>query len=139
METTYNTIDDNQPTVSTKAEGKPKVLFIGTENEETRESLASIAADLPKGIDFYYIDYAGRGEEEIFNFKNSNTPNSEGIVYCYGSDNQWNNGFGLAMTYLQAAGFDPSKIQTPVVCYIDENNYLQQSLTLDFPKVAGLV
>ena len=122
----FTTIDDQ--TVSSKADGKPKVLFfLKTDCTNCQQTNISLREHISKftDIDIYAIGSNQETKDEISNFKSEY--GCDGITYCY--DTGWTSNQAMWDYYGQFYTGGTTYIITPVIVYIDAENHLQHITT----------
>lgn len=116
-EFTFITIDGKK--VDSTAQGKPKLLFFFNSGcGNCINTMQSLAADLPEGVDVVAVDVEKNKNDTVTKFKNNY--GNDHITFCYDTTDKAANSMGQ---YIYAIG----KYQAvyPVLCYIDANNMLQ--------------
>ncbi|MCM1089641.1 MAG: InlB B-repeat-containing protein [Butyrivibrio sp.] len=123
-EYTFTTLDDQ--TVSSKADGKPKVLFFFKTNcwncQQTNRSISEHMDEFT-GVDFYALEIAGKTKDEVAGFKDEY--GCDGITYSY--DKEGTNNSAM-WKYCSNFGIS-SSVTTPVIVFIDAGNRLQHLTT----------
>ncbi|MDE7130743.1 MAG: InlB B-repeat-containing protein [Lachnospiraceae bacterium] len=121
LEYTFTTIDDQ--TVSSKADGKPKVLFFFRPNcyycQQTNANLSDHIDEFT-GVDIYAVEIIGATKDEVSEFKNEY--GCDEITYCYDKDGKNNSAL---WAYYRKFGSDDNSVTTPVIAFIDADNNLQ--------------
>ncbi|MDE7178738.1 MAG: InlB B-repeat-containing protein [Lachnospiraceae bacterium] len=122
-EYTLTTLDDEK--VSTRADGKPKILFFlsttcgycRTTNQELRDHIEEF-----DGVDIYAIEaFLGKTKEEVAQFKKDN--GCDEITYCYDTDGTNKK---CVWDYVHMLNLDNyGQVNTPVIVYIDSKNRVQ--------------
>lgn len=119
---TFTTINDE--TVSSAADGKPKILiFFRTTCGNSQRTIQAIAGQNYQGVDIYAADIDSKSKDEVANFKT--TYGSDAITFCYSTSGAINTNL---FYYMQAAGLtngNQYSVALPVLCYIDANNMFQ--------------
>ena len=121
---TLTTLDDE--TVSTRAEGKPKVLFFFKMNNldcaQTNQDLSE-HIEAFGGVDIYAIEYYDSStKEEVAEYKN--TYGCDGITYCYDKERTNYNCFWDYFYNITRIN-DGSYYVAPLIVFIDSNNRVQ--------------
>ncbi|MDE7253340.1 MAG: InlB B-repeat-containing protein [Acetatifactor sp.] len=113
----FTTIDDR--TVSSKADGKPKVLFFFKTNcwncQQTNKSIGEHMDEFT-GVDLYALEIVGKTKDEVSEFKAEY--GCDGITYSY--DKEGTNHSAM-WKYCSCFGIS-SSVTTPVIVFIDAEN-----------------
>lgn len=129
LDYTFKTVDG--ATVSTKADGKPKMLFFYKGSETaSRQEHQEISEHVKafEGVDIYAVAVS-ENKSTVNTFKNQY--GSDNITYCYdtlsqsGSTYQYQNGIRMAR-YVQIVDSSGAGASAPVIVYIDAENHVQQ-------------
>ena len=108
--------------VSTRAEGKPKLLvFIHPTDSNSIFSVESIAQAGLKDVDIVVTDLNKSPKETVQTFKNNYAGTNSEMIFCYDTGNTANSIF---WSYAYAAGITEG-VYYPMFCYIDADNKLQ--------------
>lgn len=125
---TFTTINDE--TVTSTADGKPKILiFFQTACPNSQSTIRAVAGNEFMNVDIYAAEIYGRSKEDVTSFKNTYGNNTITFLYdtkfLYGTNTQ----IGLDMfQYAKEGGLtdgNSMSVALPMICYIDANNMLQ--------------
>lgn len=110
-------------TISSKAEGRPKLLiFFSTNCQNSRSTVKNLADNMEalgiKEVDIYAIECNRGTKETVEAFRNTYAPGKDEILFSY--DIYLGNS-GCMWKYVDAYSGSGS-VTFPVICYIDANN-----------------
>ena len=122
---TFTTLDDQ--TVSSKAEGKPKVLiFLDIANPNCTQTIQDLSEHIEAlgDVDIYAIEsFYGSTKETVAEFKN--TYGCDKITYCYDKEGKYRE---CLVGYLQKVVSGNSiSLTTPFIVFIDSDNRVQHT------------
>lgn len=120
----FTTLDDQ--TVSSKADGKPKVLFFfKTDCGRCIQTNKAISEHIDEftGVDIYALEIDGKTKDEVSEFKDQY--GCDGITYSY--DKEGTNILAMWEYYFHFG--DAYTVATPVIVFIDAENRLRHVTT----------
>ncbi|MDE6014987.1 MAG: InlB B-repeat-containing protein [Acetatifactor sp.] len=125
LEYTFTTIDGQ--TVSSKADGKAKVLFFFKTDcancIQTNRSLSEHIGEFTD-VDIYALEINSKTKDEVSAFKNEY--GCDGITYCY---DEGQNILSAMWAYYGKFESDTTTVTTPIIIFIDAENRLQHVTT----------
>jgi len=120
-EYTYTAIDEKK--VTSKANGKPKVLFFFKPDcgncQQTNKALTEHIKTFV-GADIYAVEINGQTKSMVQTFKQ--TYGCDEITYCYDTGDEASQSM---WAYLKDANIKTSSVTTPVIAFISADNCLQ--------------